>query len=179
MPALLVLLMIHQIVHSSRLHFDPSTGQITDQWTWRGASTDEAKWLLTRSYKPFDLSSFIKDGTGASSPSSGSSPTSSLDATAAAVAAAMSPLPWISHLNSPPVAVAGHRHAGASAAAGMMDNKAAAKARAKNSAVLFREVFGAVPGADAQQLDAALSQSYKCQVCVDIICRVWYTCWSQ
>lgn len=37
------------------------------------------------------------------------------------------------------------------------------RARAKGSALLFREVFGAVPGADVAQLDAALSEEYKCQ----------------
>jgi hypothetical protein len=35
-----------------RLRFNEA-GLITDQWTWRGATTDEAEWLLTRSYKPF------------------------------------------------------------------------------------------------------------------------------
>lgn len=42
----------------TRLRFSPESGRITDQWTWRGATTDEAQWLLTRSYKPFDLAAF-------------------------------------------------------------------------------------------------------------------------
>lgn len=38
----------------TRLHFN-AAGCMTDQWTWRGATTDEAEHLLTRTYRPFAL----------------------------------------------------------------------------------------------------------------------------
>jgi hypothetical protein len=133
-----------------RLHFDAATNQITDQWTWRGASTDEAKWLLTRSYKPFNYEAFLS-----SSSSSGDA-----DATLAAAVAT----PSRSQLAAAAAQAAAAAAAGSSTAfGGVADGATAQRARAKGSALLFREVFGAVPGSDITQLDAALSADYRCQ----------------
>lgn len=143
-----------------RLHFDPSTGQITDQWTWRGASTDEAKWLLTRSYKPFDLASFNKASSSSSSSSPHGSPTSSMDNTAAGGPAAVPQ--HIRQATFTATAMAEGALTYVSTRPGLGRHES--RARAKGSALLFREVFGAVPGADLNQLDVALSGDYKCQV---------------
>jgi hypothetical protein len=61
-----------------RLHFDDS-GAVKDQWTWRGATADEAAWLLSRSYKSFDPDSFLAttDSTSSVTSSVTSSSTSS------------------------------------------------------------------------------------------------------
>jgi hypothetical protein len=126
-----------------RLHFDSATNQITDQWTWRGASTDEAKWLLTRSYKPFNYDAFL-------------SSSSSSDATSAPPAAA-------SRVHLAAAAAQAAAAAAASSSAAFADAATAQRVRAKGSALLFREVFGAVPGSDVAQLDAALSADYRCQ----------------
>lgn len=128
-----------------RLHFDAVTNQITDQWTWRGASTDEAKWLLTRSYKPFDYDTFLSS----SSSSSGADEQHALSPGQLAAAAAQ--------------AAAAAAAGSSSAFGGVADGSTAQRARAKGSALLFREVFGAVPGSDVAQLDAALSADYRCQ----------------
>jgi hypothetical protein len=56
-----------------RLHFDTSTGMIKEQWTWRGACADEAAWLLSRSYKPFDCDTFLQAHSSDSSSSSSDS----------------------------------------------------------------------------------------------------------
>jgi hypothetical protein len=48
-------------------------------------------------------------------------------------------------------------------AAAFADAATAQRVRAKGSALLFREVFGAVPGSDISQLDAALTADYRCQ----------------
>ncbi|WIA36512.1 hypothetical protein OEZ86_007806 [Tetradesmus obliquus] len=128
----------------TRLHFDAVTNQITDQWTWRGASTDEAKWLLTRSYKPFDYDTFLS-----SSSSSGADEQHALSPGQLAAAAAQ--------------AAAAAAAGSSSAFGGVADGSTAQRARAKGSALLFREVFGAVPGSDVAQLDAALSADYRCQ----------------
>lgn len=57
-------------VFCCRLHFDAS-GAVKEQWTWRGATADEAAWLLSRSYKSFDPDSFLAtDSTTASTSSS-------------------------------------------------------------------------------------------------------------
>jgi hypothetical protein len=107
-------------VLSCRLHFDPSTGTIKDQWTWRGATADEAAWLLSRSYKHVDVDRFLD--TTSSSSGSGS----------------------------------GRR--------GTVDGDEAQRARAKGAAMAFREVFGAVPGANVANLTTALSDDYQCKV---------------
>jgi hypothetical protein len=134
-------------VATCRLRFDASTNQINDQLTWRGASTDEAKWLLTRSYKPFNYEAFLS--------SSSSSSSSSDDAAAA---------PNRVQLAAAAAQAAAAAAAGSSTAfGGVADGSTAQRARAKGSALLFREVFGAVPGSDVSQLDAALSADYRCQ----------------
>lgn len=107
-------------VLSCRLHFDPSTGTIKDQWTWRGATADEAAWLLSRSYKHLNVDAFLGTATSGSS-NSGS---------------------------------------GRSA----VDGDEAQRARAKGAALAFREVFGAVPGANVANLTTALSDDYQCKV---------------
>jgi hypothetical protein len=53
-------------VLSCRLHFDSSTGTIKDQWTWRGATADEAAWLLSRSYKHLNVDSFLDTSSSSS-----------------------------------------------------------------------------------------------------------------
>lgn len=74
-------------VAACRLHFDPSSGMIKEQWTWRGACADEAAWLLNRSYKPFDCSSFLADASSSdSSSSSGGGSAAKARATGAALA---------------------------------------------------------------------------------------------
>lgn len=138
-----------------RLHFDPTTGQITDQWTWRGASTDEAKWLLTRSYKPFELETFIR-----SSSRPGNSPHGSPSMDSSAMAGTTSVISNTPASTAARTVAAGPRGVAANTGSGRHDSLA----RAKRSAVVFREVFGAVPGADLSQLDIALSEDYKCQV---------------
>ena len=117
-----------------RLHFDSSTGLIKDTWTWRGATSDEAAWLLSRSYKPFDIEAFLDtDSTSTSGITSGSSSGRSA-------------------LNG----------AGSSAAAGA--DAVHARALGKGAALAFREAFGAVPGADVMNLSSALSDDYACKV---------------
>ncbi len=92
-------------------------------WTWRGATADEAAWLLCRSYKPFDVDAFLTPEASTSSNGSNSV-----------------------------------RGVGSAAGAD------GGKARAKGSALAFREAFGAVPGADVMNLTAALSDDYACKV---------------
>jgi hypothetical protein len=53
--------------------------------------------------------------------------------------------------------------AAAGSSAAFADAATAQRVRAKGSALLFREVFGAVPGSSIDQLDAALSADYRCQ----------------
>ena len=61
------------------MHFDAS-GAVKDQWTWRGATADEAAWLLSRSYKSFNPDSFLATDSTTTTASTSSSATDSRDA---------------------------------------------------------------------------------------------------
>jgi len=93
----------------SRLHFDDQ-GLISDLWTWRGATADEAEWLLTRSYKPF---------------------------------------------------VFQHTDSALRRAGGLLGPQE--ESRIKSAALTFKDVFGAVPGADVRGLEGCLADNYVCQ----------------
>jgi hypothetical protein len=67
---------------ATRLRVDPSTMAISDIWSWRGPTADEAEWLLARSPRPFPAEDAADSALwlpSASSPSSSSSSSSSLD----------------------------------------------------------------------------------------------------
>lgn len=121
--------------HAHRLRFDPTTGFIKDQWTWRGATADEAAWLLSRSHKAFDYDSFVL----------GTDHRSSSDSSSSSLSSSPSSSPRSSPMAS-------------------RDGAESAAARAKDAALAFKESFGAVPGADVASLSAALAEDYACKV---------------
>lgn len=64
---------------ATRLRVDPATMAISDIWSWRGPTADEAEWLLARSPRPFPAEDAADSALWLPPSSSSSSSSSSLD----------------------------------------------------------------------------------------------------
>jgi SnoaL-like domain len=134
----------------TRLRFN-AEGLITDQWTWRGPTNDEAKWLLLRSHRSFDCAAVVRDmygGGGSPAGSPGGSPSASFDGA-------------MLLRGSPPLM--------ATATFGACGDSPAARAAGKAAALSFRDALGC-NGGDVAGLEAILADNYSCHVRGDVVC---------